>query len=175
MPSRASFLERVQPSKARSKLVDWPFPIEDGTVPRVRMKVLGQDLMEAANIEAAEYFRAIKKKVAEKDDVFISRERICLVWRAFEDEDGEPLAPTSEILGKYPPEVIGELYAEWVRFQSDVATRPLTQAHMDELIEGLKKNTHADLLLAFSSSWLIALCTTLASRLAASTQEKSPG
>ena len=172
--ARVSFIDRVQPSKARSKLIDWPFLV-DGETPRVRMKVLWQDLMEAATIEAMDYFRAQKKKIEEKDSVFIARERVCLLWRAFEDEDGQPLAPSSEALALVPQEILAPLYGEWSRFQSDVATRPLTQKHMDELVEGLKKNTLGDLLHALPLSWLTALCITLASQLAASTTESAPG
>lgn len=175
--ARKSFIDRVQPSKARSKLIDWPFLVEgDDVAPKVRMKVLGQDQLEAANIEAADYFRDIKAtKVTEKNEVFVSRERICLVWRAYEDEDGEPLAATSEELGKMTDNMITLLYSEWSRFQADVATRPLTQKQMDELVDGLKKNTLGDLLHALPSSWLTALCTTLASQLPGSTPANERG
>ncbi len=174
--ARASFIDRVQPNRSRSKLVDWLFPVEgDGEQPKVRIKVLGQDQMEAANLEAVDHFRGLKIKVATTDDVFVARERVCLVWRAYEDPDGEPLATSSEELAKQPGEFIAPLYAEWSKYQSEVAARPLKQAHMDELIEGLKKNTLVDLLPALPSSWLIALITTLASQLAASTTANELG
>ncbi len=174
--ARASFIDRVQPNRSRSKLVDWLFPVEgDGPPPKLRLKVLGQDQMEAANLEAVDHFRSLKVKVSGTDDVFVARERVCLVWRAYEDPDGEPLAATSEELAKQPGEVIAPLYAEWSKYQSEVAAHPLKQAQMDELIEGLKKNTLADLLPALPTSWLIKLCITLASQLAASTTESKPG
>jgi hypothetical protein len=173
--ARESFIDRVQPNRSRSKLVDWPFAVEDGAAPKVRLKVLGQDQMEAANLEAVDHFRALKVKVSGTDDVFVARERVCLVWRAYEDPDGEPLAPTSDELAKQPGELIAPLYAEWSKYQSEVAARPLKQAQMDELIEGLKKKHLEDLLPALPTSWLIALITTLASQLAASTTEKEPG
>lgn len=174
--ARKSFLDRVQPSRSRSKLVDWPFPVDgDGVAPKLRMKVLGTDAMEAANLDAVDHFRAMKAKVAGTDDVFVIRERICLVWRAYEDEDGQPIAASVDELAAQPSEVIAPLYAEWSKFQSEVAVRPMKQSDMDELIEGLKKNTPAEALYALPTSWLIGLITTLVGQPASSTSVSEPG
>lgn len=157
-------------------MVDWPFPVEgDAPAPQLRVKVLGQDAMEAANIEAMDYFREIKAKVVTKDDVFVARERICLVWRAYSDMDGEALAPTSADLAKLPDGILAHLYAEWSRYQAEVAAHPLNQKQMDALVESLKKNIDTDLLPGLPTSWLIGLITTLASQLAALTTANELG
>lgn len=173
MAKKVSFLDRVQPNRSRAKLIDWPF--ETAEPVKVRVRVLGCDELEAANLEAADHFRELKAKVAQTDDAFVSRERIGLVWRAYETEDGEPLAESAEEMAKQASEVIAPLYAEWSRFQAEIATRPIKQEQLDELIEGLKKNTLGAVLPVLPSSWLIALCTTLASQLVDSTTASGPG
>lgn len=171
--AKVSFIERIQPSRARSKLIDWPF--ETAEPVKVRMRVLGADELEAANIEAADHFRALKAKVAQTDDAFVARERIGLLWRAFETDDGDKLAADSEELARQPQEVLGPLYSEWSRFQAEVTVRPMKQEELDAFVDALKKNTLGGALDALPSSWLIALATTLASQLAASTTAKEPG
>lgn len=171
--AKSSFLERVQPSRARSRLIDWPF--ETAEPVKVRMRVLGVDALEAANLEAVDHFKALKAKVAQSEDAFVMRERVGLIWRAFETEDGEPIAESADELGKQPSELLAPLYAEWSRFQAEIAARPMKQEQLDELIEGLKKNTLGEVLPALPSSWLIKLITTLASQLVASTTASGHG
>lgn len=170
---KLSFIERIQPSRSRTKLIAWPFETEQPL--KVRMRVLGADELESANIEAADHFRALKAKVAQTDDAFVMRERIGLVFRAYETEDGAPLAVDANELAQQPTEIIAPLYGEWARFQGEVTQRPMKQIELDAFIDELKKNTLGDLLSALPSSWLTKLCTTLASQLAASTTAKELG
>lgn len=173
MAKKPSFLERVQPNRPRTKLIDLPF--ETAEPVKVRVRVLGVDALEAANLETVDHFRDKKAKVAQSDDAFVIRERVGLVWRAYETEDGEPLAPTVDELAEQPSEIIAPLYQEWARFQAEVTTRPIKQSELDELIADLKKNSHADRLAALPSTWLIALITTLASQHADSTTASERG
>lgn len=173
MAKKQSFLDRVQPNRAREKLIDWPF--ETAEPVKVRMRVLGADELEAAHFEAHDHFKDIKRKVSATDQAFVIYEQICLVWRAFETEDGELLAESSAELAKNAMEFTTPLYREWSRFQDAITVRPMSQEQLDTWIEGLKKNTLADLLPALPSNWLIRLCTTLASQLAASTTAKESG
>ncbi len=175
---RVSFIDRVQPHRSRSKLIVCPFRVEgEGEPPKIRVKVLGQDALEAAYLATVDHFRGMKRKhgVTPEDSAFVQREHVELVWRAYEDPEGAPLAETAEDLGKQPSEIIAPLYASWSAFQAEVTIRPLKQSELDELVDGLKKNTLSDLLPALPSSWLIELVTTLASQLVASTPEKPPG
>ena len=159
--ARKPFLDRVQPNRARTKLLAWPFPV-DGEPPKVRVKVLGAHELEAAYLSAVDHFKAIKAKVVPTDGAFVAREHVELVWRAYADEDGEPLALSGDEMATQPPEVISELYREWSQFQDEVAARPLNQAALDELIESLKKKPQPDLLSALPSIWLRQLITGLA-------------
>jgi hypothetical protein len=177
-----SFLSRVSPSRSRTKVIDWPFPVE-GETPKIRLSVLGADKLEAANLDAVDHFAALRKKGSEKvgprDDAFIARERIALVWHAVQaqDENGkwEPLAPSVDDLAAEPSEVITELYQEWSQLQADVTVRPMTAAQMTAYIEELKKNSQGVPLSGFPSSWLIELVRTLASQHANSTTASGVG
>ncbi len=173
--AKVSFIDRVQPHRSRTKLVEVPFHVEGDERPKIRVRVLGQDALEEAYLAAVEHFKALKKKVEPTDSVFVHREHVELVLRAYEDPDGEPLAASADDLAKQPAEIIAPLYAEWSRFQDEVTIRPLTVEQMESLIDGLKKNTHTDLLPALPSSWLIELARTLGSQLANSTQDSSLG
>lgn len=173
MAKKQSFLDRVQPNRARTKLVDWPF--ETAEPVKVRMRVLGCDELEAANLEAAAHFRDIKAKIAQTEDAFVIRERVGLVWRAYQSEDGEPLTEDAAEMASWPSEIVSPLYAEWSRFQGEVTARPMKQSELDELVDGLKKNTLVEVLPALPSTWLIKLITTLAAQLAASTTASGSG
>ncbi len=172
--ARVSFLDRVQPNRMRSKLITWPFAVE-GEPPRVRVKVLGANELEAANLATVDYFKNQKKAVKSTDGAFVAREHVELVWRAFSDEDGQRLAETAADMAKEPSEIIMPLYNEWTAFQSEVSSRPLKQSELDELIEALKKNTLGDLLDVLPSIWLRQLLLTLAAQHVSSITESSPG
>ena len=70
--ARASCIDRVQPNRMRSKLISWPFPVDDGETPKVRLKVLGAHELEAAHLATADYFKGLKSKVATTDGAFIA-------------------------------------------------------------------------------------------------------
>lgn len=179
--AKPSFIERVSPSKARSKLIDWP--LDPNGQERVRLSVLGSDALEQANLAADEHFRAMfadakgkpTLKIAQDSIVFLKREQLELVWRAYATEDGNAIAANADELAKQPDEVLSVLYAEFSRFQAEVTTRPMTQRENDAFIEALKKNTQGDLLSVLPSSWLRQLIITLASPPADSTTAKEPG
>lgn len=169
-----SFLERVQPSRQRWKLIDWPFPVEDGEKPKVKLRALGQDESEAAYLAAVDHFKAKKRTISVTDPAFAMREHAETVFRAY-TVDGEPLAADVEELTKQPIDVVEELYATYRQFKADVCAVPATDKQMDELVEYLKKSSDTVILSALSSSWLIALITTLASRLPDSTPGNEHG
>jgi hypothetical protein len=178
-----SFLSRVSPSRSRTKVIDWPFPVE-GETPKIRLSVLGADKLEAATLEAVDHFAALRKKkgiekVGQQDVAFIARERIALVWHAVQaqSDDGkwEPLAASVDDLAAEPSEVLTELYQEWSQLQADVTVRPMTGAQMTAYIAELKKNSQGVPLSGFPSSWLIELVRTLASQHANSTTASEPG
>ncbi len=179
--SKKSFVERVQPNAPRSKLIPWP---ANPSV-NVQVNVLGAADLEAAHLETIEHFRS---RAGGDDDekasppptpidwVFIARERVAIVYRAFTDPDtGEKLAANVDELAKQPGEVLARLHLEWSSFQQDVAAQPLDELELRDLIEALKKNTRSVPLTDFSSSKLIVLCIGLASRLAASTKDNAGG
>jgi hypothetical protein len=103
------------------------------------------------------------------------REHIELVYRAFTDEDGAPLADTIEEFAKAPAEIHDALYAEWERFQGEAAATPLNQKQLDELIEGLKKKAPSEVLDVLPSIWLRQLLHTLVSPPPTLTTESEPG
>jgi hypothetical protein len=178
-----SFLSRVSPSRSRTKVIDWPFPVE-GETPKIRLSVLGADKLEAANLDAVDHFAALRKKkgtekVGPHDDVFIARERTALVWHAVQaqDDDGKwaPLADSIDDLAGEPSEVITALFQEWSHLQAEVTVRPMNAAQMTAFIEELKKNTRSVLLDGLPSTWLIELVRTLASQHANSTTANGIG
>lgn len=177
-----SFIARTSPSRSRERVIDWPFPVERD-VPKIRLRVLGLDAMERANLDTVDHFAKLRKKGEEKvaptSDVFLVRERIALVFYAVEarDEDGKwgPIADSIDELAKEPDAVITTLYQEWSQLQAEATVRPMTQAQHDLFVEELKKNTRSVPLEGLPSSWLIELCRTLASQLAASTQASERG
>lgn len=169
-----SFLERVQPSRQRWKMIDWPFPVEGGERFKVKVRVLGMDEAEQAYLATVDHFKARKPPVPVSDPAFALRERAEMVFRAY-SVDGEPLAADVEELTKQPLSLIDELHTTWLQFQSDVCAVPTNGKDMDALVEMLKKNTGAEILSALPSSWLIALITTLASLLPPSTPANELG
>jgi hypothetical protein len=173
---RKSFLQRVQPSRQRWKMVDWPFPVADDEArPQLKVRVLGQNEAEAAHLATVDYFAKAKKAVRFTDPAFNMRERAELVWRAYADADGDPIAAdVNELVGQ-PLALIDELHTAWVQFQNDVCAVPHTAKEMDALVDLLKKNMDADRLSALPSSWLIGLVRTLASQLPTSTQASELG
>lgn len=171
-----SFLERIQPSRQRWKLVDWPFSVEDGERPRVKVSVLGHDIAEEAYFAAVDHFKKRKPAVSVTDAAFAARERAEIVWRAYRCANvDEPLTLDTDELVRQPVAMIDELYTTWRQFQDDVCAVPATAGDMDALVELLKKNTPAEALSGLPSSWLIGLITTLANRLADSTAASSHG
>lgn len=176
-----SFLSRVSPSRSRTKVIDWPFPVE-GETPKIRLSVLGADKLEAANLDALDHFANRgkgKEKVGATSDAFLARERTALVWHAVQAQDDagvwKPIAESVDELAEEPSEVITALYQEWSQFQADTTARPMTEAQMVAFIEELKKNTLAVPLSGFPSSWLIELVTGLVSQLRNSTTASEPG
>lgn len=169
-----SFLKRIQPSRERSKTVDWPFPTEGDTKHSVRVHVLGEDKIEAAYLAAQDHFKDLKRKIEPSDTAFVLRERVEIVWRAF-SVDGGPIADDASELAEQPLAVIEELHSTWLQFQNDVCAVPHTPKEMDALVELLKKNGRVVPLSALPSSWLIECIFTLASRLPPSTQESEHG
>jgi hypothetical protein len=177
-----SFLSRVSPSRSRTKVIDWPFPVE-GETPKIRLSVLGADKLEAATLDAVDHFAALRKKgkekVGQQDVAFIARERTALVWHAVaaQGDDGkwEPIAASVDDLATEPSEVITELFQEWSQLQADVTVRPMTAEQMKAYIEELKKNIHSVPLSGFPSNWLIELVRTLASQHVNSTTASEPG
>jgi hypothetical protein len=168
-----SFLERIQPSRQRWKLVEWPFPV-DGERPKLKVRVLGQDDETAAYLATVDHFKGRKPKVEENSPAFAVREHAELVWRAYSDND-EPIADDVEELCKQPPQVIAELYATYSQHCRDVGADGLSSEQLEALVEELKKNSLTVRLSAFPSNWLIALTTTLASRLRDSMPVSEPG
>jgi hypothetical protein len=174
-----AFLKRIEPNRPREKVIDWPFPVE-GETPKLTMRVLGFDEIEASHLAAQDHFKSLKdgkgtkRNVAEDDQAFLAREALEKVWRAFKSE-GEPIADDVDELAKQPISVILELHSQWQSFQADVAATPLNRAEMDALIEAMKKKIQPEALRGFASSWLISLCLTMASQLADLTKENSPG
>lgn len=168
-----SFLERIQPSRQRWKMVEWPFPVE-GERPQVRLRVLGQDEVEQAYLATCDHFKGIKRKVEVGDVAFAAREHAEIVWRAY-SIDGDPLAADAAEMAKQPKTVLDVLYATYSQFHADVAAMPHTAEDMDGLVDLLKKNMDADLLSALPSSWLIELVRTLASQLVSSTPANERG
>lgn len=169
-----AFLKRIQPSRDRSKPVDWPFPVE-GERPKVKVRVLSQTEVEAAHLATIDHFKARKPAVSVLDIPFAARERAEVVFRAY-SQDGEPLArDTDELVDELTKEAVSELYNTWSQFQVDVTAAPHTSEEMDELVEYLKKSGDPARLSGFPSTWLIELITTLASRLSSSTPANEHG
>jgi hypothetical protein len=170
-----SFLARVQPSRQRWKLIDWPFPMDDGEErPKVKVRVLSLTELEAAHLATIDFFKRIKKVVTDEDTVFRIHENAELVFRAY-SVDGEHLAADVAELMDQPIGIIDELHTTWQHFQRDATAAPMTSKDMDAFVDLLKKNMGADLLSALPSSWLIALITTLASQLSSSTLANEHG
>lgn len=169
-----SFLQRIQPSRERWKMVDWPFPADGDEKHSVRVHVLGEDKIEAAYLAAQDHFKELKRKVEPSDTVFILRERVEIVWRAF-SVDGTPIADDADELAEQPLAAIEELHSTWLQFQNDVCAVPHTPKEMDALVGLLKKNMDAARLSALPSSWLIGLVTILASMLPPSTPDSERG
>lgn len=157
-----AFLRRIEPSRSREKVIEWPFPVE-GERPKLTMRVLGFDEIEVAHLAAVDHFKAIKRKIEETDSAFLAREALEKVFRAFKHE-GEPIADSVDDLAKQPVSIVLELHSTWSSFQAEVAAVPLTQDDLNAVIAELKKNTSAAQLQGWPSSWLIGLITTLASR-----------
>jgi hypothetical protein len=170
---KKSFLARIEPSRQRWKLIDWPFPVE-GDRPKVKVRILGQHECEEAYFAAQDHFKDRKPPISIKDPAFALRERAEIVFRAF-SVDGEPLADDVDELLEQPQSVIDELNSTYAQFYADVAATPYTSKDMAALVELLKKSIPADLLSALPSSWLIGLITTLASQPAPSTPANELG
>jgi hypothetical protein len=169
-----SFLKRISPNQPRTKMVDWPFPFEGDERPKLELRVLGLNDIEAANLAAIEHFKSKKVPVREDSSVFVARERAECIYRAYL-VDGKPLADDVDELAEQPPEVLMDLHLTRMQFQADAAAAPHTPQEMDDFVELLKKNTDARLLSGFPSTWLIELITTLASRLSSSTPANEHG
>lgn len=189
-----SLLQRISPSSPRWRVIDWPFAV-DGAAPQVAVLVLGGDAFEAVDFALQKYFRDLAKAKAEQhktdgkkappavssvrstDEVWQSRERAELVFRAFRelDDDGQPsdknIAASVEEIVKLPPQMRDLLYAEWASMQSEVAPPKYGQGDLDELVEHLKKKPPSEVLGGWPSTLLIALIATLVARLKSSTEE----
>jgi hypothetical protein len=131
--------------------------------------------MEQAFLATVDHFKEAKKKIEFRDQVFQSRLRVELVWRAYRDTDDNPIAESTDELAKEPPELITTLHHEWDLFHQDVAIHALNEEQMTELIDILKKNTQLDRLGVLPSTWLIGLITTLVNQPASSTPASEVG
>jgi hypothetical protein len=170
-----SFLERIQPSRQRWKMVRWPFPVEGGgEAPMMKVRVLGQNEAEAAYLATVDHFKGHKPAVPFTDPAFTMRERAEMVFRAY-SVDGDPLAEDVNELAQQPIAVIDELHTTWLQFQADVSATPHTSKDMDALVELLKKNMGAAALSGLPSTWLIGLITTLVAQLPPSTLANEHG
>lgn len=173
MAKSKSFLKRIEPSRPRSKMIEWPFPVEGEEKLKVKVCVLGLNELEAAHLATVDHFKDRKPPVREDSAVFVSRERVELIYRAF-SVDGEPLGDVDE-LAEEPPEVLMELHMTRSQFQADAAVAPHTPQEMDDLVELLKKNMEPARLYGFPSTWLIELITTLVGQLQPSTPANERG
>lgn len=169
-----SFLERVQPSRQRWKMIEWPFPVEGDERPKLKLRVLGSNEAEEAYLAAVDHFKASKRKLDVDDPAFVLRERAETVFRAY-SVDGDPIAADVDELAQQPLQIVNELHTTWRQFQTDVCAAPYTSKDMDALVELLKKNMGAEVLNALPSSWLTALITTLAAQLPPSTPANELG
>lgn len=168
-----SFLKRIEPSRPRSKLIEWPFPVE-GEQPKVKVRVLGLSELEAAHLATIDHFKDRKPAVRDDSTVFATRERAELIFLAY-SVDGQPLADDVDELSKEPSELLMELHATRMQFQADAAAAPHTPKDMDDLVQLLKKNMDPARLHAFPSTWLIDLITTLVGQLPPSTPANERG
>jgi chromosome condensin MukBEF ATPase and DNA-binding subunit MukB len=157
-----SFLKRFSPCRVRQRTIEWPFQLDGVAAPRVDLHVLGALELEQAYFAAQDHFKTVKQKVAPGDYVFVMRERIELVWRAYREfGTSSPLAATADELAAESDVVIGRLYSEWSALQRDADAQPVTAEQMTQLIEELKKNTQTALLDELSSTSLKELARTL--------------
>lgn len=177
-----SFLSRVSASRTRERVIDWPFPVDGDEQPKIRLRVLGLDKLEAAHLDTIDHF-AKRDKKAPRIEVgsaaFMVREHAALVWHAVDAKDDAgrwvPIADSVDELVEQPSEVVEALYREWSALQAEVTVRPMTAAQFDAFVELLKKNTREVPLFALPSSWLIELVRGLASLLASSTPDSGHG
>lgn len=162
-----SFLKRIDPVRQRWKHVRWPFPVEGESSPddrpMLKLRVLGFNELEAAHLATLDHFKDRKPPLKTDDEAFLGRERAELIFRAYSDEGGAPIADDVDELAEEPAEILYELHATRAQFQADVAAAPYTSKQMDAFVEHLKKNAGLDLLPVLSSNTLIGLITTLVS------------
>jgi hypothetical protein len=174
--SKRSFLERVNAGRPSSRIIAWPFPspLNIGEEPKVRVKVLGKNVLEEAYFAVLLHFSGRKPKVTYLDPAFVQRERTELVFRAFEDaETGLPIAASVDALADEPAEVLDVLYEEWRSVQRDATGAAPAQDDIDALVEHLKKNIQGVPLEGLASCCLIALVRTMADQLANSPTTRS--
>jgi hypothetical protein len=177
----STFLARVQPSRQRWKKVRWPFQIEGESGPDdrpwLKVRVLGQNEAEEAYLATVDHFKGRKPAVSVTDPAFAMRERVEMVFRAYEAADlsEQKLAENVDELAEQPIALIDELHTTWIQFQADVCAVPVTSKDMEALVELLKKNMDAAVLSALPSSWQTALITTLVAQLPPSTLANEHG
>lgn len=171
-----SFIERIQPNLPREKVIDWPFPIEgDGPPPKLKLRVLCINDKEGAYLATVDHFKDTRPKVGHEDPAFMAWEQVEIVWRAYADEDGDPITDSPAELAKEPHEMIMVLAKIWSEFQQETTVHPATSKQMDELVDALKKNIHAVPLDVLPSSWLTKLITILVNQLNASMTANEAG
>jgi hypothetical protein len=178
-----SFLERMKPFNERSRPLEWPFQFDGEERPVLTMRTLSATEIGVADTASVDHFRKLKEQQPKKERAGWEpspaartlRDRAEAVFRAFTDADGKPIAPTVDEVAALPPQVLNTLFAEWDRFQDEVAAFPASKEEMRELIDDLKKNTQGVPLRAWPSSWLIELVRFLVDQLPPSTQESSRG
>lgn len=174
-----SFLKRIDHTRERWKHVRWPFPVEGETSPddrpKLKLRVLGFNELEAAHLATIDHFKDRKPPLKTDDEAFLGRERAELIFRAYSDEGGAPIAEDVEELAAEPAEILYELHATRAQFQADVAAAPYTPKEMDAFVDLLKKNMDVGLLRVLSSNTLIGLITTLANQQSASTPANERG
>lgn len=177
-----SFVKKNSPNKPRFRAVLWPMPQEEGEEPlKVKVWFVGGQVIEQAHFAAEDFFKAEGRKLDRASPVFELRERAEIVMRAVTELEAEkpgdrPVAEdVDELLAEGGDNLVNALFVEWSRFQGAWSSKPLTEAQVQEVIDDAKKGGPLDRLVAWPTSWLIALSSTLASRLASSTKGDSSG
>lgn len=175
--AKRSFIDECTPNRPRQRSIPWPL----GGERKVLVRILSDVEIERAYLAAKDHFKAIKKAIDHKDPAFENRERTERVFLAFRciEEDGtetdEPLVASAEVLAGYPDEIIDALYVAWSTYQKEAGAKPVDAATVKQIVEDLKKNTHAALYSGLPSSWLIAVITSLVDQSSSSPTTKDSG
>ena len=184
--AKRSFIDECTPHRPRQRPIPWPL----GGERKVLVRILSDIEIERAYLATCDHFKALKRTVGGKevvraidfkDPAFEHRERLERVFLAFRciDEDGtktdKPIVGSADELAEYPDGIVDALYFAWSEYQSEAGAKPVDDAAVKRIVEELKKNTPAALLLGLPSTWLIAVITTLVEPSSTSETSKSSG